>query len=211
MSELDKETKAEKDETLEGVDNDYYNSDAQSEQGDDNQTDNPAKTSDSGKSRGIRFGRKSKSKEREEELLLELAELKDKHLRLFSEFDNFRKRTQREKADLLKMASADLLTALLPVLDDFERANKSMSTATDIVALKEGVELIYNKFSNLLIQKGLEPMNSMGKDFDTDLHEAITNIPAPSEDLKGKVVDVVEKGYTLQGKVLRYAKVVVGS
>ena len=159
-----------------------------------------------------RFGRKQKpAVNREAELQKEIAELKDKHLRLFSEFDNFRKRTQREKADLLRMASADLLSALLPVLDDFERATKSMENSTDINALREGVDLIQNKFRNLLIQKGLEPMDSLGKEFDTDHHEAITNIPAPSEELKGKVIDVIEKGYTLQGKVLRFAKVVVGS
>lgn len=164
------------------------------------------------KSRGIRFGKKSNAKAcKEEELQNDLAESKDKYLRLFSEFDNYRKRTQREKADLLKMASAELLSSLLPVLDDFDRASVSMENSTDIVALREGVSLIQNKFSNILKQNGLELMDSMGKVFDTDYHEAITNIPAPTEDLKGKVVDVIQKGYLLQGKVLRYAKVVVGS
>ncbi len=179
----------------------------------DNEESGTAKDADTKKSsKGKMFGRKTKSKDsRLEEVQNELAELKDKHLRLFSEFDNYRKRTQREKADLLKMASAELITALIPVLDDFERANKSMETAKDVQSLKDGVELIYNKFRNLLIQKGLEPMDSMGKEFDTDMHEAITNIPAPQEEMKGKVVDVIEKGYTLQGKVLRFAKVVVGS
>lgn len=143
-------------------------------------------------------------------LEIQIAELKDKHLRLFSEFDNYRKRTTKERIELFKTANSDLMQDLLPVLDDFDRAMKSFEEAQDIKAVKEGVQLIYNKLKGTLEKKGLKCMDSQGKDFDTDYHEAITEIPAPSEDLKSKVVDVVEKGYTLNEKVIRYAKVVVG-
>ncbi|MBL7137630.1 MAG: nucleotide exchange factor GrpE [Bacteroidales bacterium] len=141
-----------------------------------------------------------------------IAELNDRFLRLYSEFDNYRKRTLKEKIELSKTASAEVITDLLPVLDDFERAIKAFSETGDSNAsLKEGIILIYNKFLNVLTQKGLEQMKTIGEPFDTDFHEAITNIPAPSPDLKGKVVDEIEKGYLLNGKVIRYAKVVVGS
>ncbi len=138
-------------------------------------------------------------------------ELNDKYIRLYSEFDNYRKRTIKEKSDLHKTAGEDIFKILLPVLDDFERAIGSMKEAKDINALKEGVELIYSKLKNSLQQKGLAPMESKGEAFDADIHEAITNVPAPTEDLKGKVVEEVEKGYSLNGKVIRYAKVIVGS
>jgi molecular chaperone GrpE len=140
----------------------------------------------------------------------QIAELKDKHLRLFSEFDNYRKRTTKERIELFKTANSDLIQELLPVLDDFDRAIKSFEEAKDIDAVKQGVELIYNKFNSTMEKKGLKCMDAQGKDFDTDFHEAITEIPAPSDDLKSKVVDVIEKGYTLNDKVIRYAKVVVG-
>jgi molecular chaperone GrpE len=140
----------------------------------------------------------------------QIAELKDKHLRLFSEFDNYRKRTSKERVELFKTAHADLMLELLPVLDDFDRAMKSFEDAKDIEAVKEGVKLIHSKLQNTLEKKGLKNMDAQGKDFDTDFHEAITEIPAPTEDLKSKVVDVVEKGYTLNDKVIRFAKVVVG-
>ncbi len=140
----------------------------------------------------------------------QIAELKDKHLRLFSEFDNFRKRTAKERIELFKTANADLILDLIPVLDDFDRAQQSMSADTDADSIKAGVELIYNKLYKTLEKKGLQCMDSKEKDFDTDFHEAITEIPAPTEELKSKVVDVVEKGYTLNDKVIRYAKVVVG-
>ncbi|MFH1159553.1 MAG: nucleotide exchange factor GrpE [bacterium] len=140
-----------------------------------------------------------------------IAELNDKYLRLFSEFDNYRKRTLKEKIELSKTASADVITSLLPVLDDFERAIKAYaSSAESDVPIDEGIILIYNKFLNILTQKGLEQMKTIGEPFDTDFHEAITNIPAPTPDMKGKVMDEVEKGYLLNGKVIRYAKVVVG-
>ena len=140
----------------------------------------------------------------------QIADLKDKHLRLFSEFDNFRKRTTKERIELFKTANADLILDLIPVLDDFDRAQQSMAESSDAEAIKAGVELVYNKLYKTLEKRGLQCMDSKEKDFDTDFHEAITEIPAPTEELKSKVVDVVEKGYTLNEKVIRYAKVVVG-
>lgn len=141
-----------------------------------------------------------------------IAELNDRFLRLYSEFDNYRKRTIKERIDLSKTASAEVITDLLPVLDDFERAIRAFTDNGDTDSpLKEGIILIYNKFLNILTQKGLEQMKTLGEPFDTDFHEAITNIPAPSPELKGNVLDEVEKGYLLGGKVIRYAKVVVGA
>jgi molecular chaperone GrpE len=136
----------------------------------------------------------------EEKLKQENAALNDKYLRLFAEFDNYKRRTQK-----------DIIVALLPILDDFDRANKAAENATDVASIKEGVQLVHNKLKNLLVQKGLKDMESINNPFDTDLHEAITKIPAPSEDMKGKVIDELEKGYTLNDKVIRFAKVVVGS
>jgi len=139
-----------------------------------------------------------------------MKELNDKYLRLYSDFDNFRKRTMKEKADLISSASSGVVKDLLPVIDDFERAIQSNQTTEDLEGLKEGFLLIYNKMKNILTSKGLKPMESKGLPFDADLHEAVTNIPAPSEEEKGKVVDEIEKGYYLNEKVIRYAKVVVG-
>ncbi len=136
-----------------------------------------------------------------QELGEKLATLNDKYLRLYSEYENYRKRTNIEKADLLLNGSREMMKAILPVVDDFERA---LAATAD-----EGVQLIYNKMMKILEQKGLKAMESKGEVFDENLHEAITRIPAPEEDLKGKVIDVVEKGYYLNDKVLRYAKVVV--
>jgi len=138
-------------------------------------------------------------------------ELNDKYLRLFSEFDNFKRRTAKEKLELSKTASAAVLKDLLTVLDDFDRANESFEKATDVAALKEGVDLIYSKLFKTLESKGLKPMDSLHTEFNADIHEALTNIPAPEEELKGKVLDVIEKGYTLNDKIIRYAKVVVGN
>lgn len=139
-----------------------------------------------------------------------VAELNDKYLRLYSDFDNFRKRSIKEKNDAYKNATSDVFKSFLPTLDDFDRALKSIETATDIDSLREGINLIHSKLISTLKQKGLAEMEAQNKDFDADYHEAITEIPAPSEELKGKVVDVVEKGYTLDGKIIRYAKVIVG-
>lgn len=142
---------------------------------------------------------------------LEIQALNDKHLRLYSEFDNFRRRTQKEKLELYKTAGEDVFKALLPVMDDFERAKKSMEDSQDYDSLKVGVDLIYNKLLNVFKTNGVEPMaDVIGNDFDSEIHEAITQIPAPDKKLKGKVVDVVEQGYTLKEKVIRFAKVVVG-
>lgn len=140
----------------------------------------------------------------------ELKAVEDKYLRLYAEFDNYKRRTTTERRDLLKTANQEVLVSLLPVLDDFERALKAMQTATEISAVKEGVELVSNKLSSIMSSKGVKAMETKGKPFDSDFHEAITNIPAPTEDLKGKVVDEVEKGYFLNDKVIRFAKVVVG-
>ena len=141
----------------------------------------------------------------------ELSQANDKYLRLYAEFDNFRRRTVKEREDARKTEGKDLMVALLPVLDDFERALRAMETATDVVPVKEGVALIQHKLKNILTQKGLKEMHSIGTTFDADIHEAITNIPAPTEDMKGKVIDEMEKGYELNDKVIRFAKVIVGA
>ncbi|MCB0734919.1 MAG: nucleotide exchange factor GrpE [Flavobacteriales bacterium] len=141
-----------------------------------------------------------------------VAELNDKYLRLYSEFDNYRRRTARERLDLMKSAAADLLSELLPVADDFDRTVSSIETSEkkEIDALLEGVKLVQHKFINTLQKQGLTAFDAMEQPFDPDVHEAITKIPAPTPELKGKVVDVIEKGYMLNDRVLRYAKVVVG-
>ena len=136
-------------------------------------------------------------------------EERDKYLRLAAEFDNYRKRTLKEKAELIKNGGEKTLTAILPVLDDFERALKNMEATEATQAMKEGVELIFTKFNKVLAQEGLQKIETEGKDFDVDYHEAIALIPAPSEDLKGKILDCVQTGYTLNDKVIRHAKVAV--
>lgn len=146
----------------------------------------------------------------EEKLQLDLAELKDKYLRLYADFENFRRRTAKERLELLSSANSDMMKTILPIVDDFERAMQSLETTTEIEPLKEGVALIYHKLYKTLESKGLKPMDSKGKAFDAELHESITQFPAPTPEEKGKVVDVIEKGYFLNDKVLRYAKVVVG-
>ncbi|HLK97407.1 MAG TPA: nucleotide exchange factor GrpE [Hymenobacter sp.] len=140
----------------------------------------------------------------------ELADLKDKYLRLAAEFENYKRRTTKERADLFKSANQELMMALLPVLDDFERARHHTRDTEDANAVRESIDIIYNKLQKTLNQKGLAPMEAKGGAFDPDLHEAITQIPAPSEELKGKIVDEVEKGYYLGDKVIRHAKVVLG-
>lgn len=139
-----------------------------------------------------------------------IEEQKDKYLRLSAEFDNYRKRTIKEKAELILNGGEKSLTSILPVVDDFERAIKTMETATDVNAVKEGVELIYNKFMAVLAQNGVKVIEAKDQPLDTDYHEAIAVIPAPSEAQKGKILDCVQTGYTLNDKVLRHAKVVVG-
>jgi molecular chaperone GrpE len=147
----------------------------------------------------------------EDVLKEELALANDKYLRLFAEFDNFRRRTRIEREEARKTEGKDVITALLPVLDDFERALKATENATEVAPVREGVMLIQNKLKNTLTQKGLVPMESIGTQFDAEIHEAITNIPAPTDDLKGKVIDEMEKGYYLNDKVIRFAKVIVGA
>lgn len=140
----------------------------------------------------------------------ELQKEKDQYLRLFAEFDNFKKRTSKERFEIFKTANAEVISALIPVLDDFERGMKEIEKSEDNELFK-GIQLIYNKLNETLRAKGLKPVEiNMGDDFDTDKHEAITQIPAPTEDLKGKIVDVVETGYALNDKIIRFAKVVIG-
>jgi len=140
----------------------------------------------------------------------DIVALNDKHLRLFSDFENFRRRTAMEKLDLIQNGGETVIRALIPILDDLDRAIANNDKVNDIEAVKEGFALIDNKMRTTLAGKGLEPMDAIGKVFDTDQHEALTKIPAPKKKQKGKVMDVIERGYTLNGKVLRYAKVVVG-
>lgn len=146
-----------------------------------------------------------------EEARIEVAELKDKYIRLYADFENFRRRTAKEKLEMISGASADMVKAILPIVDDFERAKVSFESTSEIDALKEGVDLIYTKLFKTLETKGLKPMVSKGETFDAELHESIAQFPAPSEDLKGKVIDEIEKGYFLNDKVIRYAKVIVGA
>ena len=140
----------------------------------------------------------------------ELTNLKDKYLRLAAEFENYKRRTTKERMDLFKSANQELMTALLPVLDDFDRARQHTQGVQDPAALQNALDITYNKLYKTLQQKGLTPMDAKGGDFDAELHEAITQIPAPSDELRGKIVDETEKGYYLGDKVIRHAKVVLG-
>lgn len=146
-----------------------------------------------------------------EDLSVKLAEANDKLLRLYSEFDNFRKRTIKERIELSKTASEELILSLLPIIDDFDRAIKSIPENTESDPFTEGIKLIYTKLKNTLVLKGLEEINALGSEFNTDFHEAITNIPVKDESQKGKIVDEIQKGYLLQGKVIRFSQVVVGA
>ena len=190
---------------------DNIEEEVQNEQNTDNSVDKKKKKTDK------KSKKKSKKESKEEKLQNELMELTEKntqlnddYLRLFSEFDNFRKRKNKEIADLYVTAGEKMILAIIPTIDDFERALQHIGDSKEAQAHREGLELIYNKFLNILKQNMVAEIDAMGKDFDTDFHEAITRFPAPSEDLKGKVVDVTEKGYTMGDKVIRYAKVVVG-
>lgn len=145
-----------------------------------------------------------------EELGLKLAEISEKYIRLSAEFDNYRKRTLKEKIDLTKTANENLLTNILPLIDDYDRAMQSIDSSMDIDAIKQGIHLIHNKFTDFIAQNGVREITARDCDFNTDLHEAVTKFPVDSEEKKGKVIDVLQKGYTLNDKVIRYAKVVVG-
>ncbi|MFA6058286.1 MAG: nucleotide exchange factor GrpE [Taibaiella sp.] len=148
--------------------------------------------------------------EKLQQLENQLKESNDKYLRLVAEFDNFRKRNAKERIELIKSAGEDIIKSLLDVVDDSERAAKQLETSEDLALIKEGINLVFNKLKNTLHNKGLKAMESKEQDFDTELHEAITEIPAPTEDLKGKVIDEVQKGYYLNDKIIRHAKVIVG-
>ncbi|WP_207496217.1 nucleotide exchange factor GrpE [Aridibaculum aurantiacum] len=145
-----------------------------------------------------------------EKLRAELQEQKDKYLRLFAEFDNFKRRNAKERIELIQTAGREVITSMLDVLDDADRAEKQIQTSEDVNVVKEGVQLVFNKLRTTLLSKGLKPMESINSDFDVEKHEAITEIPAPTDALKGKVVDEVTKGYYLNDKIIRHAKVVVG-
>ena len=145
-----------------------------------------------------------------EAIQAELEELKDKYVRLVAEFDNFRRRNAKERIELIQTAGKDVISSLLDVLDDTDRAEKQIQSSEDIVQIKEGVQLVFGKLKNSLQAKGLKPMESIQTDFDVEKHEAITEIPAPTPNLVGKVLDEVQKGYYLNDKIIRFAKVVVG-
>lgn len=146
-----------------------------------------------------------------QKLQLEVDEQKDKYLRLFAEFDNFKRRTAKDRIDLIKTAGQEILTSMLDILDDCDRTDKVIAAGADLQAVKEGVNLVFHKLRTTLEAKGLQAMESVGKEFNADFHEAITEIPAPTDDLKGKVLDEVQKGYQLGNRIIRYAKVVVGN
>jgi molecular chaperone GrpE len=140
-----------------------------------------------------------------------IKELEERYMRLYSEFDNYKRRTTKERIELVQTAGKDIIVSLLPVLDDMERALKASENASDVQALREGVALVHKKFAGALEGLGLQPIAAIGEPLDVDLHEAITKVPAPSPELSGKVIDEVEKGYTLNGKVIRFTKAVVGA
>ncbi len=145
-----------------------------------------------------------------EKLKDEVNSLKDKYLRQVAEFDNFRKRTAKERLDLIQTAGKDVVVSLLEVLDDCDRAEKQLQSSTDLTQIKEGIQLVFQKLRNTMQAKGVKAMETVGTEFNADIHEAITEIPAPTEEMKGKVIDQVEKGYYMNDKIIRFAKVVVG-
>lgn len=154
--------------------------------------------------------KKTAAEEQLEKAELDLLELKDRHIRLQAEFDNYRKRTLKERMELLKSGNESLLINILPVIDDFDRAIQTLDMDEDESHVKAGVKLIYSKFQEFLKQNGVKEIEAKEQEFDTDLHEAITKIPAPTEELKGKIVDVLQKGYYLHDKVMRFSKVIIG-
>ncbi len=200
-----------KDETEANAPEEVLNAEVIPEESKDEAIEEETKSEEKEKPKKKKSRKAKKEAEEIEELKQKNAELNDKFLRLFSEFDNFRKRTIRERIELTKTASEQVIISMLPVLDDFDRALKALEDTDDKDSFKEGISLIHNKFKSTLTTKGLQVMKSKGETFDTDFHEAITEIPAPDEKMKGKIMDEVEKGYLLGDKVIRYAKVVVGS
>lgn len=177
-----------------------------------NEVDSTQVTEENKKAKKKSIFRKEKVDSNEElaKLKMTIAELNDKLLRNAAEFDNFKKRTLKEKSDLLKYGGEVVLSGVLSVIDDFDRAHKSISDSNDIEAVKTGINLIYSKFNEFVMQQGVKEIVANNVEFNTDLHEAVTRFPAPSEEMKGKVIDVIQKGYTLNDKVIRFAKVVVG-
>lgn len=171
---------------------------------------NTEKTTNEKEVKKPKKNKKDSSADKIEELEQTIAQKNDQLLRLQAEFDNFRKRTLKEKMELIKTAGEGIMLNILPVIDDFERALKSMEEAKDSEAVKEGLLLIHKRFIDFVKQNGVKEIEANGLDFDTDLHEAITKIPAPNEEQKGKIVDVIQKGYLLNDKVIRFAKVVIG-
>ncbi len=145
-----------------------------------------------------------------DKLRAELDEMKDKHIRLVAEFDNFRRRNAKERIELIQTAGKDIVQSLLVVMDDMDRAEKQINSTEDLTSIKEGINLVFSKLRNIMQQKGLKAMDAKGGEFNADLHEAITEIPAPNDAMVGKVIDVVEQGYYLNDKLIRHAKVVVG-
>jgi len=173
-------------------------------------TDEAVNTADNTGQEEVNKEKKTSKKEKIQELEIQVAESKDKYLRLFAEFENYKKRTMKERLELMKNAAQDTIQTILPVLDDFNRAKKSADDDNSVEQFSEGVQLVYDKLHNSLKAKGLTEMESTGEVFDAELHAAITEIPAPSEDMKGKVIDTIESGYYLNDKIIRHAKVVVG-
>jgi len=174
-----------------------------SEVSEENKVDVKEEKSEAGETKRKKFSK-------EKELESKLKEQHDKYLRLSAEFDNYRKRTLKERIELTQYISTELITRLLPVIDDFERAIDTMKAAQDIDAVRQGIELIYNKFKDYLNQQGVKEIDALNQEFNTDFHDAVTKFPVQENELKGKVIEVVHKGYTLNDKVIRYSKVVVG-
>jgi len=162
------------------------------------------------KKKRVFLGQKNEHTEEIAKLIAEKAELNDKILRQAAEFDNYKKRTLKEKTDLLRYGSESVLQGVISVIDDFDRARKAISDSSDIDDVRAGIDLIYNKFMEFIGQQGIKEIEALNLDFNTDFHEAVTRYPAPSEEMKGKNIDVVQKGYMLHDKVIRFAKVVVG-
>ncbi len=168
--------------------------------------DHPIEQEETKKEQAIEAASENPSEKLEEKL----SQLNDSHLRLMAEFDNYRKRTIREKSELIKSAGENILFNILPLIDDFERGIEASKTASDVAAVREGMLLIYDKFISFLCQNGVKKIETDNQVFNTEFHEAITTIPAPTEEQKGKIIDCIQKGYTLNDKVIRFAKVVVG-
>ena len=195
--------KNDKEPTLEELDDQIKNSTENTDQDSDNEEVKK-------KSKKKSPSKTTKLTKEIEELKMQIDESKDKHLRLLAEFENFKKRTIREKLDIINSAAQDTMTSLLPVLDDFDRAKKEAENDGSEEQFSEGVNLVYQKLYAVLTQKGLKPMETNNNEFDPELHEAITDIPAPTPEMKGKVIDTIDKGYFLNDKIIRHAKVVVG-